>query len=108
MTFTKQPFLTADDHVCVTGEIPRKTNFELGLSQHQTCINGSWQPDPLIVDDRAVVMNVKGKGLVILSGCAHAGIINTVNYARQITGIEKVYAVMGGFSFSGKKLREKN
>jgi 7,8-dihydropterin-6-yl-methyl-4-(beta-D-ribofuranosyl)aminobenzene 5'-phosphate synthase len=46
-------------------------------------------------------MNVKGKGLVIVSGCAHAGIVNTLIYAMNVTGIKKVYAVMGGFHLSG-------
>ncbi len=105
--FTKQPFLTANGHVCITGEIPRETSFEKGLMQHQAFVNGSWQPDPLIVDDRAIVINVKGKGLVILSGCAHAGIINTINYAKQISGVETVYAVMGGFHLAGKSFEAK-
>jgi 7,8-dihydropterin-6-yl-methyl-4-(beta-D-ribofuranosyl)aminobenzene 5'-phosphate synthase len=52
-------------------------------------------------------MNVKGKGLVILSGCAHAGIINTINYARQISGVENAYAVMGGFHLAGKDFEDK-
>jgi 7,8-dihydropterin-6-yl-methyl-4-(beta-D-ribofuranosyl)aminobenzene 5'-phosphate synthase len=105
--FTKQPFLIADSSVCVTGEIPRTTSFETGLMNHKSFVNGSWQPDPLIMDDRAIVMNVKGKGLVILSGCAHAGIINTINYAKQISGVEKVYAVMGGFHLAGKDFEDK-
>ena len=105
--FTKQPTLTSNGHVCVTGEIPRKTPFEKGLTQHQTLVDGSWQPDPLIRDDRAIVMNVKGKGLVVLSGCAHAGIINTINYAKQISGVETVYAVMGGFHLAGKSFEAK-
>jgi 7,8-dihydropterin-6-yl-methyl-4-(beta-D-ribofuranosyl)aminobenzene 5'-phosphate synthase len=105
--FTKQPFLMAGNNVCVTGEIPRTTSFETGLISHKSFVNGSWQPDPLIMDDRAIVMNVKGKGLVILSGCAHAGIINTINYARQISGVENVYAVMGGFHLAGKDFEDK-
>ncbi len=100
---TKQPFLIADNMVCITGEIPRETSFEKGLTRHRAFINGSWQPDPLILDDRAIVINVRGKGLVILSGCAHAGIINTVTYARRITGITNIYAVMGGFHLAGKE-----
>ena len=47
------------------------------------------------------MMNVKGKGLVILTGCAHAGIVNTVRHAVKITGVEKVCTVMGGFHLSG-------
>ena len=54
-------------------------------------------PDPLIKDDQAIVVNVRNEGLVIITGCGHAGIINTINYAKQVTGIEKVYAVIGGF-----------
>ncbi len=46
-------------------------------------------------------MNVKGKGLVVLTGCSHAGVVNTVRHAMKTTGVEKVYAVMGGFHLSG-------
>jgi 7,8-dihydropterin-6-yl-methyl-4-(beta-D-ribofuranosyl)aminobenzene 5'-phosphate synthase len=99
---TKQPSLTAGGMVCVTGEIPRKTSFETGYTQHKAFVSGAWKSDPLIIDERAVAVNIRGKGLVVLSGCAHAGIINTVAYAQQITGTEKVYAVMGGFHLAGK------
>jgi len=54
-------------------------------------------PDPLVKDDQAIVVNIRNEGLVIITGCGHAGIINTINYAKQVTGIEKVYAVVGGF-----------
>ena len=99
----KQPYLIADDRVLVAGEIPRETNFEKGYPQHRAFVNGLWQPDPLILDDRAIIINVKGKGLVVISGCAHAGIINTLKYAKRITGISKVYAVIGGFHLAGKE-----
>jgi 7,8-dihydropterin-6-yl-methyl-4-(beta-D-ribofuranosyl)aminobenzene 5'-phosphate synthase len=62
---------------------------------------GQWQPDPLILDDQAVVINVRDRGLVILTGCGHAGIVNIVHYARKLTGIEQVYAVIGGFHLNG-------
>jgi 7,8-dihydropterin-6-yl-methyl-4-(beta-D-ribofuranosyl)aminobenzene 5'-phosphate synthase len=55
----------------------------------------------LIHDDQAVVMNVKAKGLVILTGCGHAGAINTVRHAQELTGIQKVYALIGGFHLTG-------
>jgi 7,8-dihydropterin-6-yl-methyl-4-(beta-D-ribofuranosyl)aminobenzene 5'-phosphate synthase len=53
--------------------------------------------------EQSLVFNVKGKGLVVLSGCAHRGIVNTVKYAQKITGIEKVHAVIGGFHLIGAK-----
>jgi 7,8-dihydropterin-6-yl-methyl-4-(beta-D-ribofuranosyl)aminobenzene 5'-phosphate synthase len=105
--YTKHPYLLADDMVCVTGEVPRKTSFESGLVNHKCFVEGSWQPDPLILDDRAIIINVKGKGLVVLSGCAHAGIINTINYSREIAGVANVYAVMGGFHLAGKDYEAK-
>ena len=55
----------------------------------------------MIHDDQAVVMNVKAKGLVILTGCGHAGAINTVRHAQELTGIQKVYALIGGFHLTG-------
>jgi 7,8-dihydropterin-6-yl-methyl-4-(beta-D-ribofuranosyl)aminobenzene 5'-phosphate synthase len=101
--FPTKEHLIANDTILVTGEIPRDASFEKGFLQHKTLINGTWQPDPLILDDRATVFNVKGKGLVIISGCAHAGIINTITYAQRITGVPRVYAVMGGFHLAGKE-----
>jgi 7,8-dihydropterin-6-yl-methyl-4-(beta-D-ribofuranosyl)aminobenzene 5'-phosphate synthase len=104
---TKKPSLIADDMICITGEIPRKTNFETGYTPHRILLNGSWQSDPLILDERAIAINIKGKGSVVLSGCAHAGIINTISYAQQITGTEKVHAVMGGFHLAGKEFENR-
>jgi 7,8-dihydropterin-6-yl-methyl-4-(beta-D-ribofuranosyl)aminobenzene 5'-phosphate synthase len=53
--------------------------------------------------EQAVILNAKGKGLVVLSGCAHRGIVNTVKHAQKMTGIEKVYLVMGGFHLTNAK-----
>ena len=47
------------------------------------------------------MVNVRGKGLVVVSGCGHAGIVNILRYARKLTGVERVYAVIGGFHLSG-------
>ena len=100
---TKKLYLVSDDRILVTGEIPHETDFEEGYLQHRTLVNGLWQPDPLIQDDRAIIINVKGKGLAVISGCAHAGIINTLKYVKRITGIAKIYAVIGGFHLAGKE-----
>jgi 7,8-dihydropterin-6-yl-methyl-4-(beta-D-ribofuranosyl)aminobenzene 5'-phosphate synthase len=100
---TEQPLLIADGMALVTGEIPRINQFEKGYPKHRILVDGGWKPDPLILDDRALVLSVKGKGLVVISGCAHAGIINTIRYAQKITGIEAIYAVIGGFHLAGKE-----
>ena len=87
--------------VLVTGQIDRTTPFEQGFPIHYARVADQWQQDPLIHDDQAVVMHVKQKGLVILTGCGHAGAINTVRHAQKLTGIQKVYAVIGGFHLTG-------
>jgi 7,8-dihydropterin-6-yl-methyl-4-(beta-D-ribofuranosyl)aminobenzene 5'-phosphate synthase len=53
--------------------------------------------------EQAVILNAKGKGLVVISACAHRGIVNTVKHAQNMTGIEKVYLVMGGFHLTNAK-----
>jgi 7,8-dihydropterin-6-yl-methyl-4-(beta-D-ribofuranosyl)aminobenzene 5'-phosphate synthase len=58
----------------------------------------TWDP---IEEDSSIVMRLRGKGLVVLSGCAHSGIINTVRHAMAVTGVGKVHVVMGGFHLSG-------
>ena len=99
---TKQSYLLADEGILVTGEIPRNTDFEKGLPRQRVYSNGKWQPDPWVWDERAIVINVKRKGLVVISGCAHAGIINTIRHAQQITGVTEVCATMGGFHLAGR------
>ncbi len=94
------PYPLLDDTILFLGEIPRKTDFEKGFPI------AHWQKDgqelwDAIEDDTSLVMNLKDKGLVIVSGCAHAGIVNTVQYAMEVTGIDKIHVVMGGFHLSG-------
>jgi 7,8-dihydropterin-6-yl-methyl-4-(beta-D-ribofuranosyl)aminobenzene 5'-phosphate synthase len=94
------PHLLADDGIMFLGEIPRVTDFEKGVPFAYCVRDGEEQWDS-IPDDTALVADLRGKGLVVLSGCAHAGIINTVQQARQVTGVDEVHAVMGGFHLTG-------
>lgn len=81
--------------IVTTGEVPRKTNFE--------AVKGFWTisdkkfAEDIMIDDQSLVIDVEGKGLVVVSGCAHSGIINTINYAKKITGNSRVYGALGGF-----------
>lgn len=93
----------AAGHLLVTGEVERTMSFERGRLGMEAFTDGRWAPDP-INDDQAVVINVKDKGLVVISGCAHAWIINTVKYAQKITGINHIHAVLGGFHLIGPLL----
>ena len=97
---SKGPILLAGDTALVTGEVERTTTYEKGLPNALLERNGTIEKDP-ILDDQAIAVNVKGKGLVLISGCAHAGIMNTILYAMKITGISSIQGVLGGFHLSG-------
>jgi 7,8-dihydropterin-6-yl-methyl-4-(beta-D-ribofuranosyl)aminobenzene 5'-phosphate synthase len=97
----ERPSFLLDESVLVTGEVDRSTPFERGMPGQQAFKGGEWVPDPLILDDQALLVNVRGKGLVILTGCGHSGIVNVVRHATKITGIGEVYAIVGGFHLGG-------
>ena len=98
---TKDPSYLLEKLVLVTGQIHRSTPFEQGFGLHYAKIKDEWQQDPWIHDDQALVVHVKNKGLVILTGCGHAGAINTIRHAQALTGIDRVYAILGGFHLTG-------
>jgi 7,8-dihydropterin-6-yl-methyl-4-(beta-D-ribofuranosyl)aminobenzene 5'-phosphate synthase len=93
----RQPSSLLDGGLLVTGEIEGTTEYEQGLAVQEAFRDGAWQPDPLMCDDQALVVNLRGKGLVVITGCGHAGVVNTTRYARKLTGVEQVHAVIGGF-----------
>jgi 7,8-dihydropterin-6-yl-methyl-4-(beta-D-ribofuranosyl)aminobenzene 5'-phosphate synthase len=80
-----------------TGSVPRLSFETSGIPKTMTYRKGNAFIPDYVEEDQAIVINVKGKGLVILSGCAHAGIVNTVNHARKISGVDEVWAILGGF-----------
>ncbi len=95
-----QPSFLLGSSVLVTGEVPRVTGYEPGFPPQQAWLGGGWEPDPLVLDDQAVIISVRDKGLVVLTGCGHAGIVNICRYAQRLTG-QPLYAAMGGFHLNG-------
>lgn len=95
------PSLLLDDMVLVSGEVSRTTEFERGFPIHYAKRNDTWTPDPFIMDDQCAVLNLHGKGLIIVTGCGHAGIINIIRHAQHLTGVHTVHAVVGGFHLTG-------
>jgi 7,8-dihydropterin-6-yl-methyl-4-(beta-D-ribofuranosyl)aminobenzene 5'-phosphate synthase len=90
----------------LTGAVPRRSFEKIGTPPTEVCPQGDGWVHDLVLDDQAMVINVKDKGLVILTGCAHAGIVNTVSYARQISGVDSVWGVIGGYHLVGAKNEE--
>jgi 7,8-dihydropterin-6-yl-methyl-4-(beta-D-ribofuranosyl)aminobenzene 5'-phosphate synthase len=100
---TDQPVTCLDDLFWISGEIPRLTSYEKGLLGQvaRAADDAPWQPDPLLMDERFLVVHVKDKGLVVFSACSHAGIVNVLHEARSRFPGTKLHAVMGGFHLSG-------
>jgi 7,8-dihydropterin-6-yl-methyl-4-(beta-D-ribofuranosyl)aminobenzene 5'-phosphate synthase len=97
----REPSFLLDGSLLVTGEVDRTTDFERGFPGHQAHFDGRWRPDPLILDDQALVASVAGRGLVIVTGCGHSGIVNVVRYVKKLTGEDRLHAVVGGFHLGG-------
>ncbi len=98
-----QPSFLLDGSVLVTGEVPRVTGYEPGFPPQQAWLGGRWEPDPLVLDDQAIVISVRDKGLIVLTGCGHAGIVNICRYALRLTGDQPLYAALGGFHLNGPR-----
>ncbi len=97
----RQPSFLFDNSVLVTGEVDRITEYEPGFPVQEAWRNDHWEPDPLVLDDQAIVVNVRDRGLVVFTGCGHAGIVNIARYTLALTGASGVYSVFGGFHLNG-------
>ena len=87
------------------GRVEQVTDYEKVAPNFVAKKGNDFVPETFI-GEQAVILNAKGKGLVVVSSCAHRGIVNTIKQAQKMTGIEKVYVVMGGISFDWCQRRE--
>ncbi len=88
---SKKPY-NISDNIIFLGEIPRNNDFE---SKTTTFVDENGSPD-FVPDDSAIAIKLDDE-LVVVTGCSHSGVCNIVEYAREVTGISKVKAVIGGF-----------
>ncbi len=84
------------DQVLLTGTVEATTLYEKGLPVFKRLLQGKEEPDPF-TDEQALVARVEGRGLVVIGGCCHPGIVNIVKYAEKLTGVDKVALILGGF-----------
>jgi 7,8-dihydropterin-6-yl-methyl-4-(beta-D-ribofuranosyl)aminobenzene 5'-phosphate synthase len=100
---TREPQLIAHSAFYVSGEIPRVTPYETGFPGHvrRGADGRSWEPDPLILDERFVSAHVRGKGQFIFTACSHAGVVNVLTHARSLFPSVPLYGVMGGLHLAG-------
>jgi 7,8-dihydropterin-6-yl-methyl-4-(beta-D-ribofuranosyl)aminobenzene 5'-phosphate synthase len=93
--------LLLDSTVLVSGQVERLTAFEQGFPIHYAHTEPGWEPDPMIWDDQNLIVNVKDKGLVVVSGCSHAGAVNVLRNAQRLTGEERIAGFIGGLHLTG-------
>ncbi|OGR08748.1 MAG: hypothetical protein A3K23_02295, partial [Desulfobacca sp. RBG_16_58_9] len=84
------------DLALLTGTVEATTPYEKPLPGFKRIVQGNEEPDPFS-DEQALVVNVAGKGLVVIGGCCHPGIVNMTKYAQKLTGVSQVAAIIGGF-----------
>jgi 7,8-dihydropterin-6-yl-methyl-4-(beta-D-ribofuranosyl)aminobenzene 5'-phosphate synthase len=95
---TEEPSVIGPD-IITTGEVPMVNHFESVDPMLFIKEGSEWKPD-LAIDDQALIVKT-GEGLIVILGCAHRGIINTLYHARNTTGVDQVYAVFGGSHLIG-------
>jgi 7,8-dihydropterin-6-yl-methyl-4-(beta-D-ribofuranosyl)aminobenzene 5'-phosphate synthase len=96
---SSMPYNITED-IIFLGEIPRINNFEAQTTSFVDS-NGN---DDFVVDDSAIVL-IQNTGISIVTGCSHSGICNITDYARKVTGIDKVNTVIGGFHLKYNNLQ---
>ena len=100
---TAEPQTLLDEMFFLSGEIPRVTPYEIGLPGHMRRSEDgkSWEPDPLIMDERFVAIHVKDKGIVVFTACSHAGVVNVLKHAQTCFPAAPLYGVAGGLHLAG-------
>lgn len=95
--------LLLDGHFWYSGAIPRVSSFEKGRVDHlcRLAPDAPWQPDPLLMDERMLVVQVRDLGLIVFSACSHAGIVNVCTHASMVFAGTPIYAILGGLHLGG-------
>lgn len=97
--FTEPRFLEED--LIVTGEVPRRYDFEKEATAGFKTRRDGEVVDDTIPDDLSIVLRVPGRGIFLICGCCHAGLLNTLDYALEISGETRVIGILGGLHTIG-------
>ncbi len=95
------PTLWGADTMLLSGQVERTTAYEKGFPFQQKAEGDGWVPDMWIWDDQNLVVNVRDRGLVVMSGCSHAGAVNVMRNAQRLTGVVRIHAFIGGMHLTG-------
>jgi 7,8-dihydropterin-6-yl-methyl-4-(beta-D-ribofuranosyl)aminobenzene 5'-phosphate synthase len=103
----RDPHLLGNGFFYASGAIERRTPYETGLAAHYSIRDGRVEHDPLIMDERFVACEVTGRGVVVLSACSHAGVVNACLAAGDAFAGAQIALVLGGFHLAGRKMEER-
>ena len=98
------PHTCCHDFFFGSGEIARETTYETGLAGHYTFRDGEVSSDPLIMDERYLAAQVKGRGISVLSACSHAGVVNACLDAKRTFEGSQLDLILGGYHLAGKAM----
>lgn len=85
----------------ISGEVPRETPYENGVQGEYKLKENTWECAPEVIDERCLIFYIKEKGLCMITGCGHTGIVNAANHALRLTQTRDLYFLMGGFHLAG-------
>jgi 7,8-dihydropterin-6-yl-methyl-4-(beta-D-ribofuranosyl)aminobenzene 5'-phosphate synthase len=102
-----QPISILDGIALISGEVPRTTSYEKGMPHEYKLKNENWECEPEVIDERCVIFNFKNKGLCVITGCGHTGIVNATLHSMQLLNSTNVHFVMGGFHLAGAKFQNR-
>jgi len=103
-----KPHTVLDNMFLISGEIPRTTAYETGLRRGLRFdkSQGDWVDDHLIEDERLVMCKVKEKGIIMFTGCSHAGVVNASRHAVELGKGSPLYAVVGGYHLADAEVAQ--
>ncbi len=103
-----QDFIEVEKGLYLTGAVPRETDYERADLDDRYAIRGGRIVPEIISDDQSMIIQTE-KGILLVLGCAHSGVINILNHAIRMTGVDTIFAILGGthLDFSGEAQLEK-
>lgn len=103
----KNPLFLLNDMALISGEVPRTSSYEKGFPNELRLINGQWEAAPLVIDERILIFKLKNKGLCVITGCGHTGVVNASRHAMQLTACNDIHLLMGGFHLAGASFKDR-
>lgn len=98
---SENPITLFNDTLLISGEVPRVTEYEVGVPDEYKLKDADWLCAPDVIDERSLIFYLKDKGVCVITGCGHTGVINATKHAMSLLQTDKVFFVMGGFHLAG-------